>query len=119
MKFNRSLPVLCLCGVLIFASACRPHSLLVGRWCTDPPASLLYEYLPDGSVHLFIESGEYHVFRYQLPGENTLRLYDGMGRSLDYFYTLDGDTVVLSNPADPDTPVDHLTPPAVDGTCKQ
>jgi hypothetical protein len=107
-----------LCGFLFFTYACESRNPLAGRWCTDPPASLLYEYRSDGSVHLFIESGEYQVFRYQLPGGDILRLYDGMGRRLDYAYALDGDRLALYDPADTNTPVDHLSPPDVDGMCK-
>ncbi len=104
--------------VSLFLSACQARGPLVGRWCTDPPSSLLYEYRADGSVHLFIESGEYHVFRYQLPDDHTLRLFDGMGRMLTYNYALEDGSVTLFDPTNPTVPTDHLTPPAADGRCQ-
>jgi hypothetical protein len=75
--------------------ACRPAYPLVGRWRTEPPASLLYEYQTDGAVLLVQDSEKFVVFHYQLIDENTFRLYDGMGRVRQYDFRISGKTLLL------------------------
>ena len=77
--------------------ACRPASPLAGRWRTEPPASLLYEYQADGAVLLVQDTGRFVVFHYQLIDADTFRLYDGMGRVRQYDFRISGKTLLLYN----------------------
>ncbi len=91
-------PHLALLGALFLGlalTACRPVPSLAGRWRTEPPASLLYEYRADGVVTLVKENRQFIVFHYQLLDEDTLKLYDGMGRVRQYDFRISGETLLL------------------------
>jgi hypothetical protein len=83
--------------VLWLAGAAREKSNpVLGRWRTDGPSNLLFEYRADGTVHLIEETRTFQVFRYQLKEGSTIHLYDGMGRVRVYQYTIDGDEMIYS-----------------------
>jgi hypothetical protein len=94
--------VLLLLLVVALLSACDGGTAVSGKWRTDPPASLLYIYTDDGAVQLLKDNVAYPVFRYELLGENTIRLYDGMGRMQEYGYELSDDTLIFFDSVEKD-----------------
>lgn len=85
--------VLLLITILVFACS-APHPI-VGKWRTDAPASLLFEYLEDGTVMLVEDSQKFVVFHYKIIDEDSLQLYDGMGRLREYEFRILGDTLIF------------------------
>jgi len=84
-------------GVVVLwlaGAACEKSHPILGRWRTDGPSNLLFEYRADGTVHLIEEMHTFQVFRYQLKEGSTIHLYDGMGRVRVYQYRIDGDEMV-------------------------
>jgi len=77
--------------ILNLLTACKSGPEINGRWRSEPPSSLLYEYRDDGTVFLLKEETSYQVFRYELFDDNSLRLYDGMGRIQEYEFQITGD----------------------------
>jgi hypothetical protein len=75
------------------AASEKPNPIL-GRWRTNGPSDLLFEYRADGTVHLIEETRTFQVFRYQLKEGSTIHLYDGMGRVRVYRYRIDGDEMM-------------------------
>ena len=76
-------------------TACSKQPQINGRWRSAPPSSLLYEYKDDGTVFLFQDGRSYQVFRYQLLDDDTIRLYDGMGRIQEYTFRLSADQLTF------------------------
>ena len=81
--------------LIILTSACRSTHPIVGKWSTDAPTSLQFEYLADGSVLLVEGSREFIVFHYKIIDEDSLQLYDGMGRLREYEFHISGDTLTF------------------------
>ena len=79
--------------ILLFACS-APHPI-VGKWRTAAPASLLFEYLEDGTVLLVEDSHEFVVFHYKIIDKDSLQLYDGMGRLREYEFHISGDTLTF------------------------
>jgi len=87
------LGALALITILIFA--CNAPQPIVGKWRTDAPTSLLFEYLEDGSVMLVEHSHKFVVFHYKIIDADSLQLYDGMGRLREYDFRISGDTLTF------------------------
>jgi predicted RNA-binding protein associated with RNAse of E/G family len=92
LRFSR-FGALLLVTILVFACS-APHPI-VGKWRTDAPTSLLFEYLEDGSVMLVEDSYKFVVFHYEIIDEDSLQLYDGMGRLREYDFRISGDTLTF------------------------
>ena len=104
MAILRNNKMLVVVGLLVLAvslllSACQTQTPIVGTWRDQGPASLVYEFRDDGKVYMLMHGKAYFYFQYQLLDDNTLRLYDGMGRHMDYKYTIEGDIMTLFDPA--------------------
>ena len=87
--------------LLLLGSACQPQPALVGKWRSEPPASLLFEYLADGSVLLLDDSRQVAVFHYKIIDHDSLQLFDGQGRLKQYDFQVSGDTLTFYDQADP------------------
>lgn len=81
--------------VMILVYACNATHPIVGKWSTEAPTSLLFEYLADGSVMLVEDSRKFVVFHYKIIDEDSLQLYDGMGRLREYEFRISGDTLTF------------------------
>ncbi len=81
--------------ILLLVSACQASNPLVGRWRSDGPSKLLYEFREDGSVLLRDGGAVYPVFRYKLGGQDSLTLFDGMGRIKKFTFTVSADQLVF------------------------
>ena len=97
----RRLPTLLLCLFYLVSYGCSRQPALVGRWETSPPASLSYEIRRDRSIWLTQHGQAYRVFGYKLLDQDTLQLFDGMGRMRQYDFQLSDDQLLLFNPANP------------------
>ena len=98
-KQRASFVLICLVGLaLILLAACNSKPDINSRWRSEPPSSLLYEYRDDGTVLLIKGETTYQVFRYKFIDDDSIRLYDGMGRVQEYDFRISGD--VLSFYAD-------------------
>ena len=83
---------------VILLSACVPRPALEGKWRTAPPAALLFEFRSDRSVLLYQDDQIYRVFNYKLLDQNTLQLFDGMGRLRQVDFMIDGDQMLFLDP---------------------
>ena len=89
----RRLPVLiCLLALL---AGCLPRPSLLGRWQSSPPSVMLFEFRKDHSVHLYQDGKDFRVFGYKLIDNDTLELYDGMGRLRRLDFAIDGEQLFL------------------------
>ena len=93
--------------VIILTSACGSTHPIVGKWSTDAPTSLLFEYSADGSVMLVEDSREFVVFHYKIIDEDSLQLYDGMGRLREYDFRISGDTLTFYDLTSGNTILQH------------
>lgn len=92
----------CLIGMLLLgAASCSPGNPITGKWRSEGPAQLVFEYRLDGSVHLLADSGDYQVFRYQILDGQKLRLFDGMGRIRQYRFEVEGERLIYYDDANP------------------
>jgi len=81
----------------LLAQACAPKSSLLGNWNSGKPANMQFEFRPDGGVWLISQNDSRQIWRYELIGKDTLRLYDGQGRIEEYRYTVLDDTLTFYN----------------------
>ena len=98
-----------LCGLLF--TACRPVNPLLGKWRTEPPSSLLFEYRADGTVLLLTPEAVYQVFHYKLVDRDTIMLIDGMGRIKQYDFEVSGDRMTYYDPVQPGVAVERFSRP--------
>ena len=84
-----------LIGLALLLPACRPAHPLVGKWRAAPPSSLLFEYGNDGAVLLLKDSTEFVVFHYKLIDDDSVQLFDGMGRVRQYDFSISGGTLTF------------------------
>ncbi len=96
-----------LCGLLF--TACRPANPLVGKWRTEPPSSLLYDYKADGTVLLLMPDAVYQVFHYKMVDQDTIMLIDGMGRIKQYNFEVSGDRMTYFDPDNPGVAVERFS----------
>ena len=90
-------------GVLLIVSGVVTAGLLagartppiVGRWQAEAPSSLTYDFSGDGAVLLIDGELSRQVFRYELSGDDTIKIYDGMGRLRRFTVTVTDDTMTL------------------------
>lgn len=98
MNFHRQLhlyQIFNLVLVVLLLTACRPTSPVVGLWQSDEPASLQFEYLADGTVIMKEDTREFIVFHYEITDEDSLQLYDGMGRLQKYNFRISDDALTF------------------------
>jgi len=79
----------------ILLSACHTEPNINGRWRSESPSALLYEYKDDGTVFLINDGKTYQVFRFQFIDDDSIRLYDGMGRIQVYHLRLTADEMTF------------------------
>lgn len=72
---------------------------IAGRWQTEAPSFLVYDFSTDGAVFLVDGSESRQVFRYIFTDGDTIELYDGMGRIRRFTVTLKDDTMTLLSTA--------------------
>lgn len=101
-RFARHALLLMLVNVVFLLASCRsqPPSLS-GLWLDQSPAALLYEFRDDGSVWLLRDEQTLPVFRFEVEGDDLLRLYDGMGRKQEFRFTMTADRLVLESVSEP------------------
>ena len=86
------------CGLVLLAwlvTACGPGQSIAGKWRAEGPGSLLFEFSNDGAVELLDGSRRYPVFHYKILDEDSLQLYDGLGRIQAYDFRIAGDTMTF------------------------
>jgi hypothetical protein len=79
------------------AQTCAPKSNILGNWNSGEPSNMQFNFRSDGSVWLISQNASRQIWRYELIGNNTLRLYDGQGRIEEYGYTVLDDTLTFYN----------------------
>ena len=89
-----------LVSLAFLGSGCGATQPIVGKWRDESPASLLYEFLDDGTVVLLEGHDEFLVFYYEIIDDNSLQLYDGMGRIKEYEFRISGDMLIFYDPSD-------------------
>ena len=95
--FNIILIISLVCGLLVSLAGCQTHSNgIEGVWKSQGSDSLVYRFQSDGSVWLLDRNKDYPVWRYDLLGNEKLRLFDGMGRIRIYDMKISKDRMVLS-----------------------
>ncbi|HEX9013077.1 MAG TPA: hypothetical protein VF813_06155 [Anaerolineaceae bacterium] len=99
-RLKTKLASLLLLGLLFtgFLTACASKQGIVDTWVSSAPSSMRFEFRPDGTVWLTAGAVTRQVWRYELPGGDALRLYDGMGRKREYRFAVQGDTLTFSDP---------------------
>lgn len=85
---------------VIYLSSCQIKPAIVGVWQDQGPAAIRYEFRNNGKVYMLMHDRAYFYFQYQLQDNSILRLYDGMGRRIDYRYEIEGDRMVFYAPPD-------------------
>jgi len=90
----------------ILLSACTSRPAVLGKWRSAPPATLLFEFRSDHSVLLYQDGQVYRVFNYKLLDEDTLQLFDGMGRLRQVDFVIKGNQMLFLNPDRPDEVVE-------------
>lgn len=68
---------------------------IAGRWQTEAPSSLVYDFSTNGAVLLVDGAETRQVFRYEFTGDDTIEIYDGMGRLRRFTVTFTDDTMTL------------------------
>ncbi len=99
--------IVVMCGLLL--SACQPANPLIGKWRTDPPANLLFDYQADGIVLLLEPEATYQVFHYKVIDRHTLWLIDGMGRIKKYNFKVSGSQMTYYDPARPGVALERFS----------
>jgi len=107
MTVSFRVKIACMIGLIAaLLSACTSTPALVGRWRSAPPAALLFEFCSDYSVLLYQDGQVYRVFNYKLLDQDTLQLYDGMGRMRQVDFAINQNQMQFFNPAHPGEVVD-------------
>lgn len=106
MVTKTSIGLTCVLALLmLLVAACDPAQSIAGRWRAEGPGSLLFEFSDDGAVDLLDGARRFPVFRYKILDEDSLQLYDGMGRIQAYDFRIAGDTMTFYDDIDTGTAV--------------
>jgi len=92
-----SIPIVFLLLTAFIVQACAPKSNLLGSWNSGKPANMQFDFRSDGSVWLISQNDSRQIWRYELLGSDTLRLYDGQGRIEEYRYSIQDNTLTFYN----------------------
>ncbi len=74
---------------------------MLGKWRSAPPSSLLFDFRADHSVLLYQDGQVYKVFNYKQLDEDTLQLFDGMGRLRQVDFVIDVNQMQFFDPGQP------------------
>jgi len=66
---------------------------MLGKWQTDEPTHITFDFKADGSVMLISDKGTFPAWHFKTGKDDTVQLVDGMGRQQEYRYTLTGDSL--------------------------
>lgn len=78
--------------------ACDTEPCIAGDWISEAPTNMQFQFRTDGSVWLITGTDSRQVWRYEVDGEDILRLYDGMGRKQEIRFKIEGDSLTFYNP---------------------
>ncbi len=86
--------------VLIAASivqACAPKPSILGSWNSGAPSNMQFDFRSDGSVWLVTQGDSRQIWRYEFVGKDIVDLYDGIGRKVEYRFSIKDDTLTFLN----------------------